>query len=549
MSILNVVLSNAGELELDLSPHYVFLYNTTIPINWSCDEFNCSMGSFTILVNDITIINTDVSDSGSFNVTYGDKVTTTMNCGNCDQAMITINGANYYSAIGIGNTVTRDEYPITPMVINGTSYELITVNIGATSYSCVATIDLVINGGTPYRYTNYGGSYTAHTGDRIEAHLSGGTCDNFSIWIDGVDTGLSDYVNASATQNITIQGRGSDPLQIDLESIDTNCISAIGLYVNNIFIAQFSGSYGGTYWANSGDKVEAYLSGGTCYDSTIWINGVDTSSTHYINNQLVSTYINIQGIGQSLAPTVTTNTVGNISYTTASGGGNVTSQGSTTVTVRGICWSTSSNPTLADSHTIDGSGTGTFTSSMTGLTNNTLYYVRAYATNSIGTTYGDQETFNTLAATTTTTIAPTTTTTTTLNTPTVNVNSGITYSDNNITFPTIIQLNIFDLRYFDFKCFFNIKNKPVKFKVYSSSTLQFDSGYNGSKTYQTQLDSFLSDHGYPTENINDDTYQPSPMDSYYWETIFNIGGTYSSISVYVYDPLGGEWSFKWDCLF
>jgi hypothetical protein len=341
-----------------------------------------------------------------------------MNDGNCDQAMITVDGANYYSAIGVGNAVTRNEYPIAPMTINGTSYELITINIGASSYSCVATIDLVINGGSPHRYTNYGSTYTVHTGDRIEAHLSGGTCDEFSIWIDGVDTGLTDYLNTSATQNIIIQGKGTEPLQIDFGSTDTNCTSVIGLYVNDIFIVQYSGTYGGTHWAKSGDKVEAYLSGGTCYESSIWVNGVDSSSNHYKSSQLISTYISLQGIGKSLVPTVTTNTIGNILYTTASGGGNVTSQGSASVTARGICWSTTSNPTLANSHTTDYYGVGTFTSSMTGLTVNTLYYVRAYATNAVGTGYGDQETFNTLAATTTTTtLAPTTTTTTTTTYP------------------------------------------------------------------------------------------------------------------------------------
>lgn len=415
----NIVLSSTGKLELDLTVNNrIFLYYTTIPINWSCDEFDCAMGIFTILVNDVPVVNTDASGSGSFNIIYGDKVTTTMNCGNCDQAMLTINGAKYYSAVGASSSVTRDEYPISEMTINGSSYKLLTVNIGCSSYSCVATIDLVINGGSPHRYTNYGGYYTVHSGDRIEAHLSGGTCDDFSIWVDNVDTGLSDYLNASITQNVIIQGKGTDPLQINFGSTDTNCTSTIGLYVNDIFIAEYNGTYGGTYWANSGDKVEAYLTGGTCYESSIWINNVDTYSNHYKSSQLIATSIAIQGIGKSLYPTVTTNTVESILYTTASGGGNVTSKGSTSVTSRGICWSTSSNPTISNTHTHDGTGSGTFTSSMTGLTVNTLYYVRAYATNSIGTSYGDQETFTTLAATTTTTTttqAPTTTTTTTCN--------------------------------------------------------------------------------------------------------------------------------------
>ena len=64
-----------------------------------------------------------------------------------------------------------------------------------------------------------------------------------------------------------------------------------------------------------------------------------------------------------------------------------------TVTARGVCWSTTANPTIANSHTTDGSGTGVFTSNITGLTANALYHVRAYATNSTGTAYGEDLTF------------------------------------------------------------------------------------------------------------------------------------------------------------
>ena len=67
------------------------------------------------------------------------------------------------------------------------------------------------------------------------------------------------------------------------------------------------------------------------------------------------------------------------------------------MTARGICWDTLHNPTISNSHTIDGSGIGMFTSYMTGLKPNTTYYVRAYATNSEGTAYGNEVTFTTIA--------------------------------------------------------------------------------------------------------------------------------------------------------
>jgi len=94
-------------------------------------------------------------------------------------------------------------------------------------------------------------------------------------------------------------------------------------------------------------------------------------------------------------PTVTTAVASNVTTSTASSGGDVTDGGGAAVTARGVCWSTSPNPTTANSHTTDGTGTGTFTSAHSGLTDNTTYHVRAYATNSQGTSYGADRTFTT----------------------------------------------------------------------------------------------------------------------------------------------------------
>ncbi len=99
-------------------------------------------------------------------------------------------------------------------------------------------------------------------------------------------------------------------------------------------------------------------------------------------------------------PTVTTNTITNITQTSATGGGNVVNAGSSTVTARGVCWSTSHNPTVSGNHTTNGTGTGSFTSNIAGLTANTTYYVRAYATNSAGTAYGNEVCFTTLQSAT-----------------------------------------------------------------------------------------------------------------------------------------------------
>jgi hypothetical protein len=90
----------------------------------------------------------------------------------------------------------------------------------------------------------------------------------------------------------------------------------------------------------------------------------------------------------AVVPTVTTTSITAIGQTIATSGGNVTADGGASVTTRGVCWSLSANPTIADSKTTNSSGTGVFTSSITGLTGNTVYHVRAYATNAAGTGYG-----------------------------------------------------------------------------------------------------------------------------------------------------------------
>lgn len=96
------------------------------------------------------------------------------------------------------------------------------------------------------------------------------------------------------------------------------------------------------------------------------------------------------------APSVTTTAASSVASSSATSGGEVTNLNGNTLTQKGVCWSTSSNPTLADSYTDDisqGTGIGTYNSSITGLSASTTYYVRAYATNSSGTNYGNEESF------------------------------------------------------------------------------------------------------------------------------------------------------------
>ena len=92
---------------------------------------------------------------------------------------------------------------------------------------------------------------------------------------------------------------------------------------------------------------------------------------------------------------VETSAITKITGLTAVGGGNVTADGGSTVSAKGICWSTVSPPTVANSVTVDGEGLGTYTSYLSHLNSATKYYVRAYATNSFGTAYGQIVSFTT----------------------------------------------------------------------------------------------------------------------------------------------------------
>jgi hypothetical protein len=137
------------------------------------------------------------------------------------------------------------------------------------------------------------------------------------------------------------------------------------------------------------------------------ITGLTSGSSYYVRayatNSVGTGYGNeimfIAGQNSS-TPTVTTNEASNITAVSANCGGIVSSEGSSPVTVRGVCWSSSQNPTIDNDKTTDGSGNGSFISIISALSANTRYYVRAYATNNIGTSYGNEITFTTAQAVT-----------------------------------------------------------------------------------------------------------------------------------------------------
>jgi uncharacterized protein (TIGR02145 family) len=130
------------------------------------------------------------------------------------------------------------------------------------------------------------------------------------------------------------------------------------------------------------------------------ITGLNPGTTYYVRayatNSAGTSYGNQLAIKTITAlPTIVTVLITNITSSSGKGGGNITSDGGGSVIAKGICWSKTSNPTIADNKTTDGRGSGSYYSQMTGLTEKTTYYVRAYATNSVGTSYGNQLDFTT----------------------------------------------------------------------------------------------------------------------------------------------------------
>lgn len=208
---------------------------------------------------------------------------------------------------------------------------------------------------------------------------------------------------------------GSDPNYIakaladSVEWISNTATCAVGNTPTDNNLTGFSVIPAGWFYNNaySGSGQYAYLWSCSQSDATnVWIFTVSSSLANvsifaYPKDRGFSVRC-IKGAAGSVAlpPSIITDVVSGVSQTTAVCGGDVTNDGGAPVTARGVCYGISGNVTLDNStHTVDGSGTGPFTSNLTGLTPGTTYRVRAYATNSEGTTYGTIKIFTTTYST------------------------------------------------------------------------------------------------------------------------------------------------------
>ncbi len=202
-------------------------------------------------------------------------------------------------------------------------------------------------------------------------------------------------VNSSKTNSFTItNSKGGPPVQkgkLFFELISAKYVTIGGANANQFSVTQ--------------DPVSGVLPGGGTTGFNVQFlpttTGLKTATlTIYNNDQDENPYnFTIQGTGTAVVPTLDATSA--VTARTSSGGtsgGNITADGGASVTERGVCWNTSTGPTAANSHSSDGTGSGSFVSTISGgLGAETKYYVRSYATNSVGTAYGPEVEFWTLS--------------------------------------------------------------------------------------------------------------------------------------------------------
>jgi len=222
------------------------------------------------------------------------------------------------------------------------------------------------------------------------------------------------YVRAYATNSIgTVYGEEKSFITTDKPTVSTGTITSVKATSivcggNLISTGNEHVTESGICWSTTSPASinnNKYNRGISLGSFTVTISGLNENTIYFVrayatngNGTAYGEEIKVRTLTTFL-PGVTTSNVTSIATNSAVCGGNVNADGNLDVTARGVCWSTSPNPTINDSKTINGTGTGSFTSNITGLTANTTYYVRAYATNSKGTAYGEERSFTTIATT------------------------------------------------------------------------------------------------------------------------------------------------------
>ncbi|KKP52084.1 MAG: hypothetical protein UR43_C0015G0020 [candidate division TM6 bacterium GW2011_GWF2_33_332] len=267
-------------------------------------------------------------------------------------------------------------------------------------------------GGVTQRGIAYGTSTNPTiAGDHIDSGTGEGT---FSVDITGLSQGTTYYMRAYAVNSEGVSygtNWARTTTVYTTASVETNEITVFGSSTatagGNVLSGNGSTVYErGIYYCIDdysdpvADGVKVADTGTGLGSFDIALTGLLSGRGYHVMAYAMNSVGTAYGVRKSFTtinvspPNVSTADVTSIDYTTATCGGTITSDGGDPVTARGVCWKTSSGPTTSDSKTIDGSGIGTFVSSITSLSPGTLYYVRAYATNGAGTSYGDEKIFS-----------------------------------------------------------------------------------------------------------------------------------------------------------
>jgi hypothetical protein len=223
--------------------------------------------------------------------------------------------------------------------------------------------------------------------------------DDLTFWF------TTEYIQTSGTANwktrIASFKFSNNPSVATLaaSSVTGNSATLNGTINPNGLASNYHFEWGTTTFYGNNTTTGAAGSGTANVPVNAGISGLTAGITYHYRLVGVNSDGTTNGNDMTVIPGaagVITTPASSITMVSAVSGGNVIYDGGYAVTARGVCWGTAANPAITGNHTTDGSGLGVFTSSVTGLTANTLYHIRAYATNGNGTYYGDDLTFTTL---------------------------------------------------------------------------------------------------------------------------------------------------------
>ena len=275
-----------------------------------------------------------------------------------------------------------------------------------------ATLNAAIpsNGGSEITACGFYYSTSENMSNKQTAEFSGTPDSIFSVAVSGLQSFTTYYYKAYATNALgSVEGEVMQFTTVIKPSVSTN--AATDIYSASATLNGNVTNHGGTtgtirgfVYGTSADNLADSVTSGTgsgAYSKSI--AGLAPSTTYYFkafaSNSAGTVYGEVKQFATKAAvpPTVQTNAATAITATSATFGGNVTAAGNDPVTVRGFVWGTSSS-NLSNNVEV-GSGTGSFTKEITGLTHSTTYYYKAYATNAAGTSYGQVKSFATTTIT------------------------------------------------------------------------------------------------------------------------------------------------------